>query len=104
MSMWWLIYPVLGACAGLLAGLLGVGGGLVIVAALAWLLPLLEAALMPTEPDDDAPFAQHAAATLLLARYHRQRMPLRLLVPHLWHKLRPSRAAGRQKAEEATPV
>ena len=38
--MWWLIYPVLGACAGLLAGLLGVGGGLVIVAALAWLLPL----------------------------------------------------------------
>lgn len=40
MSMWWLIYPVLGACAGLLAGLLGVGGGLVIVAALAWLLPL----------------------------------------------------------------
>lgn len=70
----------------------------------AWLLPLLEAALMPTEPDDDAPFAQHAAATLLLARYHRQRMPLRLLVPHLWHKLRPSRAAGRQKAEEATPV
>ncbi|MFN7781547.1 MAG: sulfite exporter TauE/SafE family protein [Lysobacterales bacterium] len=36
----WLIYPLLGACAGLLAGLLGVGGGLVIVAALAWLLPL----------------------------------------------------------------
>ncbi len=36
----WLVYPLLGACAGLLAGLLGVGGGLVIVAALAWLLPL----------------------------------------------------------------
>jgi uncharacterized membrane protein YfcA len=35
-----LIYLALGACAGLLAGLLGVGGGLVIVAALAWLLPL----------------------------------------------------------------
>lgn len=34
------IYLALGACAGLLAGLLGVGGGLVIVAALAWLLPL----------------------------------------------------------------
>jgi uncharacterized membrane protein YfcA len=36
----YLIYLLLGACAGLLAGLLGVGGGLVIVAALAWLLPL----------------------------------------------------------------
>lgn len=35
-----LIYLALGACAGVLAGLLGVGGGLVIVAALAWMLPL----------------------------------------------------------------
>jgi hypothetical protein len=33
------LYLVVGAAAGLLAGLLGVGGGLVIVAALAWLLP-----------------------------------------------------------------
>lgn len=36
----WLLYPLLGAVAGVLAGLLGVGGGLVLVAALAWLLPL----------------------------------------------------------------
>lgn len=36
----WLLYPLLGAVAGMLAGLLGVGGGLVLVAALAWLLPL----------------------------------------------------------------
>lgn len=35
----WLIYLALGAVAGILAGLLGVGGGLVLVAALAWLLP-----------------------------------------------------------------
>ena len=35
-----LVYLALGACAGVLAGLLGVGGGLVLVAALAWLLPL----------------------------------------------------------------
>lgn len=35
----WLVYLALGACAGLLAGLLGVGGGLVLVAALVWLLP-----------------------------------------------------------------
>src|SRR5512141_2197171 len=35
---WWL-YPAFGVVAGLLAGLLGVGGGLVLVAGLAWLLP-----------------------------------------------------------------
>lgn len=35
------IYLALGAVAGTLAGLLGVGGGLVLVAALAWLLPAL---------------------------------------------------------------
>lgn len=34
------LYAAIGAAAGLLAGLLGVGGGLIIVAALAWLLPL----------------------------------------------------------------
>lgn len=33
------LYLVLGAIAGVLAGLLGIGGGLVLVAALAWLLP-----------------------------------------------------------------
>jgi len=33
------LYLAVGAAAGLLAGLLGVGGGLVIVAALAWMLP-----------------------------------------------------------------
>ncbi|UXI68222.1 sulfite exporter TauE/SafE family protein [Tahibacter amnicola] len=34
------LYLAVGAAAGLLAGLLGVGGGLIIVAALSWLLPL----------------------------------------------------------------
>lgn len=34
------VYLALGGVAGLLAGLLGVGGGLVIVAVLAWLLPV----------------------------------------------------------------
>jgi len=37
-SLW--IFPLLGAIAGLLAGLFGIGGGLVLVTALAWLLPL----------------------------------------------------------------
>ncbi|MCU0965642.1 MAG: nucleotidyltransferase family protein [Burkholderiaceae bacterium] len=54
----------------------------------AWLLPLLEAVLMPTDPDDLPPLRQEIAAAVLLARHHRQRMPLRLLVPHLWHKVR----------------
>ena len=39
MPIEWLLYPLLGIVAGLLAGLLGVGGGLVLVAALALLLP-----------------------------------------------------------------
>lgn len=34
-----LIYLALGACAGVMAGLLGIGGGLVLVGALVWLLP-----------------------------------------------------------------
>jgi hypothetical protein len=57
----------------------------------AWLLPLFEAILMPTEPDDSPSFRQDMAAFVVLARYHRQRMPMRLLVPHLWHKLRARR-------------
>ena len=39
MSLAWAIYLALGAVAGVLAGLLGIGGGLVLVAALVWLLP-----------------------------------------------------------------
>jgi uncharacterized membrane protein YfcA len=39
MPIEWLLYPLLGIVAGLLAGLLGVGGGLVLVGALALLLP-----------------------------------------------------------------
>ncbi len=41
MSIWWLVFPLLGSLAGVLAGLLGIGGGIVLVAALLWLLPLL---------------------------------------------------------------
>jgi uncharacterized protein len=33
------LFPILGIAAGLLAGLLGIGGGLVLVAALLWILP-----------------------------------------------------------------
>ena len=64
----------------------------------AWLLPLLSSALMPTEPDDDPLLRQDLAAFALLVRYHQQRMPLRLLVPHLWHKLRAVEIAGKTDA------
>ena len=63
----------------------------------AWLLPLLERALIPTEPDDNPLLSQDLAAIVLLARYHRQRMPLRILVPHLWHKLRVGSQGSREK-------
>ncbi len=54
----------------------------------AWLLPVLSALLTPTDPDERPPWQQTLAATIFLARYHRGRMPMRMLVPHLWHKLR----------------
>jgi hypothetical protein len=54
----------------------------------AWLLPTLSAILTPTDPDDRPPWTQGLASALFLARYHRARMPLQILLPHLWHKLR----------------
>jgi hypothetical protein len=54
----------------------------------AWLIPTLERALLPSEPDDVKPYRQRAALVLLSARYHLWRMPIRLLVPHALHKLR----------------
>ena len=54
-----LVFLALGAIAGVLAGLLGVGGGLVLVAALAWLLPAQ--GLVPPEA------AMHAALATSLA-------------------------------------
>jgi hypothetical protein len=53
-----------------------------------WLRALWARSLAPVEPDASAPWGQDAAAFILLARYHHRRMPLRLLVPHTWHKLR----------------
>ncbi|MCY7315561.1 MAG: nucleotidyltransferase family protein [Rubrivivax sp.] len=48
------------------------------------------AVLTPTEPDHSPPLRQRLAAQALLMRYHRRRLPLRLLMPHLWHKWRVS--------------
>ena len=67
----------------------------------AWLLPLLARILTPTEPDDKPARAQDLAATVLLARYHYHRMPLRLLMPHLWHKYWAGRRAATDQAAAA---
>jgi hypothetical protein len=53
-----------------------------------WLLPALRTLLAPSDPDRPMPWQQHVSATLLLARYHVARMPMRALLPHLAHKLR----------------
>ncbi|MET0345680.1 MAG: nucleotidyltransferase family protein, partial [Casimicrobiaceae bacterium] len=55
----------------------------------AWLLPMIGHILTPTGPDQSPPWRQELAATIFHARHHRNRMPLRLLVRHLLHKLRP---------------
>jgi hypothetical protein len=55
---------------------------------------LWDRVLMPSDPDRAPPASQSLAATVLLARYHWRRMPLRLLAPHLWHQLRARRGAA----------
>ncbi len=52
------------------------------------------ALLAPAELDRPRHVAQRAAARLILWRYHLRRMPLRILVPHMWHKWRTRHAAG----------
>ena len=59
-----LLFPLLGLVAGILAGLLGVGGGLVLVAALAWLLPLFG---VPPEAAMHAALASSLASIVLTA-------------------------------------
>ena len=59
-----LAYLLLGACAGVLAGLLGIGGGLVLVAALAWLLPQQG---VPAEAAMHAALASSMASIVLTA-------------------------------------
>ncbi|GAA5083114.1 sulfite exporter TauE/SafE family protein [Lysobacter panacisoli] len=69
-----IVFLLLGAVAGVLAGLLGVGGGLVLVAALAWLLPGLgiskEAAMHAALASSLASIVLTAAAS---ARAHASR-------------------------------
>jgi len=59
-----IVFLVLGAIAGILAGLLGVGGGLVLVAALVWLLPTMG---VPEEAAMHAALASSLASIVLTA-------------------------------------
>lgn len=61
----------------------------------AWLLPILEAALWPRGPNDRQRLRQEAAALVVLTRYHYNRLPVRLLIPHLWRKLNERQASTR---------
>jgi hypothetical protein len=54
----------------------------------AWLMPLFRAVLTPTDPDDLQHWRQRLAVQIVLVRYHLQRLPMRLLVPHLWRKFK----------------
>jgi len=78
-----LMYLALGACAGVLAGLLGVGGGLVIVAVLVWLLPMSG---IPAEHAMHAALATSLASILFTAaasaRAHHRRGSV--LWPSVW--------------------
>ncbi len=62
--MMFLLFPLLGVVAGILAGLLGIGGGLVLVAALAWLLPLFG---VPQDAAMHAALASSLASIVLTA-------------------------------------
>lgn len=64
MTTAFIMFLGLGAVAGVLAGLLGVGGGLVLVAALAWLLPTMG---IPREAAMHAALASSLASIVLTA-------------------------------------
>lgn len=81
------IFPLLGVAAGILAGLLGIGGGLVLVAALVWLFPRIG---VPQEAAVHAALATSMAAIIFTgtssALSHHRRgsvlwKPVRWLVP-----------------------
>jgi hypothetical protein len=66
-----------------------------------WLVPLMARILTPADPDAGEPASQRLAATIILARYHWHRMPMKLLIPHLWHKWRGDQA---RKSADTAPA
>ena len=66
---------------------------------LRWLVPMMDAVLRPTEPDRFDALRKRLALTAVLGRYHWHRMPMHILVPHLWRKWR---AAGSRPSGSST--
>ena len=62
---------------------------------------VLHTLLWPTEPDDRPTLSKDAAAQLALLRYHQGRLPMRLLLPHLWHKWRTQHTAAAEEPPSA---
>ncbi|MGY1410642.1 MULTISPECIES: sulfite exporter TauE/SafE family protein [unclassified Luteimonas] len=79
---WW-VFPLLGVAAGVLAGLLGIGGGLVLIGALVWLLPAYG---IPQEAAMHTALASSLASIVLTAsssaRAHHRRGSV--LWPTVW--------------------
>lgn len=68
------------------------------------LLALLRSVLTPIEPDAAPGTARRLAGRAWLLRHHLGRMPLRLLLPHAWHKLRAPGKAVAAGGEAPRPM
>lgn len=68
------------------------------------LLALLRSVLTPVEPDAAPGAARRLAGRAWLLHHHLGRMPLRLLLPHAWHKLRAPGKAVAAGGEAPRPV
>jgi Uncharacterised nucleotidyltransferase len=65
-------------------------------------LRALAAVLRPQPPDEAPRLSKRLAALMVLADYHRTRLPWRVLIPHLWRKWRAG--IGDAKAPDAAPT
>jgi len=68
-----------------------------------WLLPALQAVLSPALPDGVPAWSARLGARAVLTRHHLGRLPLRLLLPHAWHKLRGGKAVHASAEETDLP-
>lgn len=90
----WLLSPV---PADVLVAVRPAGAGRLQRTVLLW---LFAQALLPDEPDTDPSVAQRLATRVLFVRFHLRRLPLRRLVPHVWHKLQKLRQPAAAPAAE----
>lgn len=65
---------------------------------------MLAQALRPASPDLERGWLEQGVDTALLCRYHLNRLPLRLLLPHLFHKWRAAGIADRNPVGRSADV